>query len=145
MPVNAGKGFPEGDYMNKVILVGRLTKDPELRATQSGVAVVSFSVACDRRFAKEGERSADFISCVAWGKTAEFISRYFTKGTRIGLSGRIETRSWEDDKGNKRYATDVVAEEVEFCQSKNEGGQAPSAPNADVSGFTPVEDEDLPF
>ena len=107
--------------MNKVILVGRLTKDPELRATQSGTAVISFSVACDRRFAKEGERSADFINCVGWGKTAEFISRYFAKGMRIALSGRIETRSWEDDKGNKRYATEVVAEEVEFAQSKGEG------------------------
>ena len=134
------------NFMNKTILVGRLARDPELRATQSGTAVVSFSVACDRRFAKEGERSADFISCTAWGKTAEFISRYFTKGMRIGLSGRIETRSWEDDKGNKRYATEVVAEEVEFCQSKNESGsQTPAAPNGDLDGFMAVEDEDLPF
>ena len=146
MPVCAGKGFLEGDYMNKVILVGRLAKDPELRATQSGTAVVSFSVACDRRFTKEGERSADFISCTAWGKTAEFISRYFTKGMRIALSGRIETRSWEDDKGNKRYATEVVVEEVEFAQSKGEGSsQALAAPNAELDGFMPVEDEDLPF
>ncbi len=143
--MHAGKGFPEGDYMNKVILVGRLAKDPELRATQSGTSVVSFTVACDRKFTEEGERSADFISCIAWGKTAEFISRYFTKGMRIALSGRIQVRSWEDDKGNKRYATEVVAEDVEFAQSKNEGGQAPSAPNADLDGFMPVEDEDLPF
>ena len=105
--------------MNKVVLVGRLTKDPELRSTQSGTAVASFTVACDRRFQKEGEeRQADFINCVAWGSTAEFVSRYFAKGQRMALSGRIETRSWQDDKGNKRYATEVIAEDVEFAQSK---------------------------
>ena len=131
--------------MNKVILVGRLSREPEIRSTQNGTAVASFSVACDRRYTKEGgERQADFISCTAWGKTAEFINQYFRKGMRIALSGRIETRSWEDNEGNKRYATEVVAEDVEFAQSKNEGGQAPSAPNSDLDGFMPV-DEDLPF
>ena len=136
--------------MNKVILVGRLARDPELRSTQSGTAVVSFTVACDRRFVKEGEeRQADFINCVAWNKTAEFISRYFTKGMRIALDGRIQTRSYDDQQGNKRYITEVIAEEVEFAQSKHEGsGQsvpANAAPNADVSGFMPVEDGDLPL
>jgi len=136
--------------MNKVILVGRLARDPELKSTQSGTAVVSFTVACDRRYVKEGEeRQADFISCTAWGKTAEFISRYFTKGMRVALSGRIQTRSYDDQQGNKRYITEVIAEEVEFAQSKNEsGGQAvpkDAAPNADVSGFMPVDDGDLPF
>ncbi len=146
--------------MNKVVLVGRLARDPELRTTQSGTAVVSFTVACDRRFARQGEeRQADFISCVAWNKTAEFISRYFTKGMRIALDGRIQTRSYDDQNGNKRYVTEVVAEDVEFAQSKNEnaGGYsanaydaphiaaAPQAPSADIDGFMPVEEEDLPF
>ena len=148
--------------MNKVVLVGRLARDPELRTTQSGTAVVSFTVACDRRFARQGEeRQADFISCVAWNKTAEFISRYFTKGMRIALDGRIQTRSYDDQNGNKRYITEVVAEDVEFAQSKNEGGSgdyqapafsapqaapaAPQAPSADIDGFMPVEEEDLPF
>ena len=145
--------------MNKVVLVGRLARDPELRTTQSGTSVVSFTVACDRRFARQGEeRQADFISCVAWNKTAEFISRYFTKGMRIALDGRIQTRSYDDQNGNKRYITEVVAEDVEFAQSKNEGGgyqpaafdapytpAAPQAPSADIDGFMPVEEEDLPF
>ncbi|MBR6729285.1 MAG: single-stranded DNA-binding protein [Clostridia bacterium] len=143
--------------MNKVVLVGRLARDPELRTTQSGTAVVSFTVACDRRFVKQGEeRQADFIGCVAWGKTAEFVSRYFTKGMRIALDGRIQTRTWEDQNGQKRYATEVIAEDVEFAQSKNENGgsyqapaysapAAPQAPSADIDGFMPVEEEDLPF
>ena len=146
--------------MNKVVLVGRLARDPELRTTQSGTNVVSFTVACDRRFARQGEeRQADFISCVAWNKTAEFISRYFTKGMRIALDGRIQTRSYDDQNGNKRFVTEVVAEDVEFAQSKTENGGfnqapdysapqapvAPQAPSADIDGFMPVEEEDLPF
>lgn len=137
--------------MNKVILVGRLTKEPELRATQSGVNVCSFTVACDRRFQKEGEeRQADFINCIAWRQQAEFISKYFTKGTRIALDGSIQTRSWDDSEGNKRYATEVVVDHVEFAQSKNEAGQNHTAnttaqPSGDIDGFYPVEEEDLPF
>lgn len=136
--------------MNKVVLVGRLSRDPELRATQSGANVVSFTVACDRRFARQGEeRQADFISCVAWNKTAEFISTYFTKGMRIALEGSIQTRSW-DDNGTKRYATEVLVENVEFAQSKNEGSihqnaVAPMAPQADVDDFMPIDEENLPF
>lgn len=146
--------------MNKVVLVGRLARDPELRTTQSGTAVVSFTVACDRRFVRQGEeRQADFIQCVAWNKTAEFVSRYFTKGMRIALDGRIQTRSYDDQNGNKRYVTEVITEDVEFAQSKNEGNSgyqapaysapaapaAPQAPSADIDGFMPVEEEDLPF
>ncbi|MBR5236007.1 MAG: single-stranded DNA-binding protein [Clostridia bacterium] len=145
--------------MNKVVLVGRLARDPELRTTQSGTPVVSFTVACDRRFARQGEeRQADFIGCVAWNKTAEFISRYFTKGMRIALDGRIQTRTYDDQSGNKRYITEVVVEDVEFAQSKTEGGSyqaspypasqspaMPQAPSADIDGFMPVEEEDLPF
>jgi len=138
--------------MNKVILVGRLTKDPELRVTQSGVNVCSFTVACDRRFQKAGEeRQADFISCIAWRQQADFISKFFTKGMRIALDGSIQTRSWDDNDGNKRYATEVVVDHAEFAQSKNESAgssQAPSyasAPSGDIDGFMPVEEEDLPF
>ncbi len=142
--------------MNKVILVGRLARDPELRTTQSGVSVCSFTVACDRRYQKAGEeRQADFISCIAWRQQADFICKFFTKGMRIALDGSIQTRSWDDNDGNKRYATEVVVDHAEFAQSKNEGmsssAQAspanpfPTAPSGDIDGFMPVEEEDLPF
>lgn len=139
--------------MNKVILLGRMAKDPELRSTQSEKAVATFTVACDRIFAK-GE--ADFINCVAWNKTAEFVNRYFKKGDRISLCGRIQVRSWEDN-GQKRYATEVVADEVEFAQSKSEGMQSPTPqPQIETTGnfgnipamiddFVPIDDSDLPF
>ncbi len=146
--------------MNKVVLVGRLSRDPELRNTQSGTAVAGFTVACDRRYAKQGEeRQADFISCVAWGKTAEFVNHYFKKGMRIALDGRIQTRTFEDQNGNKRYVTEVIAEGVEFAQSKNENfdTSVPSeepeqtalsetiAPSANGLEGLVVDDEDLPF
>jgi len=144
--------------MNKVILMGRLARDPELRTTQSGINVCSFTVACDRRFQKAGEeKQADFINCIAWRQQAEFVSKFFTKGMRIALDGSIQTRSWDDNDGNKRYATEVVVDHAEFAQSKNEGmgggGFAPapqsapfaSAPSGDIDGFMPVEEEDLPF
>lgn len=102
--------------MNKVLLVGRLTKAPELRYTQSGTANVAFTIAVDRKFSKEKE--ADFISCVAWQKTAEFIAQYFTKGQSIGIEGRIQTRSYDTQDGSKRYVTEVVVEQVEFVGSK---------------------------
>ena len=144
--------------MNKVILVGRLVRDPELKTTPSGVSVCSFTVACDRRYQKEGEdRQADFINCVAWRGTADFVSKYITKGTRIALDGSIQTRSWDDDQGNRRYVTEVLAEHVEFAQSKSEGqskaNDLPQMINQPTSnndgyiseGFMPVVDEDLPF
>lgn len=143
--------------MNRVVLVGRLARDPELRTTPSGVSVCNFTVACDRRYTQNGERQADFISCIAWRQSGEFVSRYFTKGNRIALEGSIQTRSWDDQNGNKRYATEVVVDHVEFAQSKGEGGfapqgmpsaapvAAPSAPSGDIDGFMPIEEEDLPF
>ncbi len=146
--------------MNKVILVGRLTKDPELRATTSGVSVCSFTVACDRRFVKAGEeRKADFINCIAWRQSAEAISKYFVKGNRIALEGSIQTRSWQDNEGKNRYATEVVVDAWEFAQSKGEGGNSynpasnsglypvePEAPVVgDIDGFMPIEEDDLPF
>lgn len=138
--------------MNKVILVGRLTKDPELRSTASGVSVCSFTVACDRRFVKQGEeRKADFIDCIAWRQAAESISKYFAKGHRIALEGSIQTRSWTDNDGKNRYATEVVVDQWEFAQSKSENATVTandenSASSAgDIDGFIPIEDEDLPF
>ena len=140
--------------MNQVILLGRITKDPELKQTQSGVPVCSFTVACDRRYQKEGEdRQADFINCVAWRQTAEFINRFFVKGMRIALVGSIQTRSWDDEKGNKRYATEVIVEHAEFASDKRNNApeasqpiSSPAVPSGDIDGFMPIDyDEDLPF
>jgi single-strand DNA-binding protein len=136
--------------LNKVILCGRLTADVELKQTQSGVHVCSFTIAVNRRIAKEGDQQADFISVVAWRQTAEFISKYFKKGSSICVSGSIQTRSWKDNNGNNRYATEVVAEEAMFVDSKSESGnhdspafasQAPTAPNFEELKT----DDDLPF
>ena len=101
--------------LNKVILMGRLTRDPELRSTPNGVSVASFTLAVDRDFAKQGEeRKTDFINIVAWRNTADFVSKYFTKGQLVAVSGKLQVRSWDDaQSGQKRYATDVVADEVE--------------------------------
>lgn len=107
--------------MNKVILMGRLTKEPEIRYTPSnGTAVCQFTVAVDRRFKSEGQPQADFINCVAWRTTAEFVSKYFTKGSRIAIVGQIQTRTWDDNDGKRHYVTEVIADEVEFCESKRQ-------------------------
>ncbi len=107
--------------MNNVSLIGRLTADPELRHTQSGLANTRFTIAVDRRFTRQGEeRQADFINIVAFQQTAEFVCKYFGKGKRIALTGRIQTGSYTDRDGNKRYTTDVIAENVEFCDSKSD-------------------------
>lgn len=139
--------------MNKVILMGRLTRDPELRYSTNGnnTAVCRFSIAVDRRFQKPGEeRQADFIPVVTFGKTGEFCSKYFTKGSRIAVVGSIQTRTWDDAEGKKHYATDVIAEEAYFADSKrSEGGGPAKAGNdhgmVENDGFYPLEDEDLPF
>ncbi len=109
--------------MNKVILMGRLTKDPETRYTQNtNTLVASFSLAVNRRFVRQGEeRQADFINIVAWSKTGEFCSKYFKKGQQVGVIGRIQTRTWDDEQGQKHYVTEVVAEEVYFADSKRDG------------------------
>ncbi len=108
--------------LNRVILFGRLTKDPELRQTQSGVAVARFTVACDRQFADKqtGKREADFIECVAWRNTAEFVSRYFTKGAAITVEGTLQNNNFEDKNGVKHYGYVVVADQVGFGGSKKE-------------------------
>lgn len=109
--------------LNVAIIMGRLTADPELRTTASGVAVTTFSVAVDRRFQRQGEeKQTDFINVVAWRQTAEFVSRYFHKGSMIAVRGSIQQRNYEDKNGNKRTAFEIVAEEVSFCGSKAETG-----------------------
>lgn len=129
--------------MNKAILMGRLTRDPETRYTQTNnIQVTSFTLAVNRRFAKQGEQQADFINIVAWNKTAEFVSKYFRKGQQVGVIGRIQTRNYDDDKGVKHYITEVIAEEVYFADSKKEG-QADT--EIDTANDFEVSSDDLPF
>ncbi len=113
--------------MNKAILMGRLARDPEIRTTQSGISVCNFTVACDRRSrAADGtyQNQADFIPCVAWRQQAEFVNRYFAKGDRILVVGSIQPRSWEDQSGQRRYTTEVIIDEVEFCESRRGAGRS---------------------
>ena len=139
--------------LNKVILMGRLTRDPELRSTPTGVNVVSFTLAVDRDYARQGEeRKTDFINIVAWRNTADFVAKYFSKGQLVAVSGNLQVRSWDDTQsGQKRYATDVVADEVFFAESKKTTSSDNSFDTSDntfdttsVAGFTTA-DEDLPF
>ena len=141
--------------MNKVELVGRLTRDPELRTTANGVSVCSFTVAVNRRFRNaQGEYEADFINCVAWRQSAELLAKYFTKGRMVGIVGSIQTRNYEK-VGQRVYVTEVSVEEVHFVESRNASGDAPSAPTMTHSepsfdmdsGFVamPSADDDLPF
>lgn len=130
--------------MNKCQIVGRMTKDPDIRYSQSNVCVARFSVAVDRRIKKEGEPSADFPNVVAFNKTAEFIEKYFHKGMKIGISGRIQTDSYDGRDGNKVYTTTVVAEEVEFVESKQNNAPAPQSDDGFMNIPEGIEDE-LPF
>lgn len=133
--------------MNKVSLTGRLTRNPEIRYTNSGSAVASFTVAVDRRFKRDGEQTADFISCVAFGKTGEFIEKYFVKGSGIELTGRIQTGSYTNKDGNKVYTTDVIAEEVGFTQGKKSDSNSGNQTNT-TDDFMEIPDdigEELPF
>lgn len=116
--------------LNHIVIMGRLTKDPELRRTGSGVAVASFTVAVDRDFGK-GEKETDFIDCVAWRQTGEFVSKHFTKGRMIVVSGRLQIREWTDKDGNKRRTAEVVADNCYFGDSKKDGENTP-----DASGYT---------
>lgn len=153
--------------MNKVILMGRLTRDPEVRYSQGAepLAVARYSLAVNRRFKRQGEPDADFINCVAFGKTGEFAEKYFKKGQMVSVVGRLQVRNWEDQEGKKRVSTDVVVEEQFFAESKasfeSHRGFAPAdshdAPASSAStpkpsaadGFYPIdesiEDDDLPF
>lgn len=129
--------------LNNVTLMGRLVNDPKIRTTSSGKSVTDFRIAVDRAFSKDGNRQADFITIVAWEKTAEFIGKHFSKGSMIAIQGKIQTRNYEDGNGNKRTAFEVVATEVSFCGGKNEGASAPSVPAPDFEEITDT--EDLPF
>lgn len=104
--------------LNHIVLMGRLTRDPELRTTQSGVNVASFTIACERDFAQNGEREADFLKCVAWRGTGEFVSKYFRKGSMIVVSGRLGIRKWDDRNGNKRESPEITCDSVYFGESK---------------------------
>lgn len=143
--------------LNMVALMGRFTFEPELRKTPSDVSVIRFQIACDRTYQRAGaERQTDFIDCVAWRQTAEFISRYFHKGSMIAVEGTIQTSSYTDKNGNQRKQVEVLANNVSFCGSKNEAGSvsnngynqaAPSYASADNSDFEEIvdDDDDLPF
>lgn len=134
--------------MNKVELIGRLTKDPETRYTQGqeAMAISRFNLAVDRRFKKDGQTTADFISCVAFGKSGEFVEKYFHKGMKVAVVGRIQTGSYDHKDGYKVYTTDVVCEELDFCEKKQD--EAQSEPQTDADGFMNIPDgfdEELPF
>lgn len=139
--------------MNKVILMGRLTREVDCRYTQSSnTLVASFNLAVNRRFVKQGEeRQADFFNIVAWGKLGEFCSKYFHKGQQVGIIGRLQTRTWEDDNGTKHYATEIIAEEAYFADSKRDDA-SPNDPFANGAGetndgndFEIQSADDLPF
>lgn len=152
--------------MNKVVLIGRLTKDPELKYTPgTGTAVATFTLAIDRRTSKDGQREADFINIVAWNKTAELVANYMSKGRLLGVSGRIQTRSYDAKDGTKRYVTEVVAEEVQFLDKGNGAQQGFQGGNRQVAAtnnssydaaasfkepayaddMTPIDDGEIPF
>lgn len=141
--------------MNSVNLVGRLTRDPDVRYTDGGTSIARFSLAVDRRFKKDDGPTADFPNCVAFGKSAEFIEKYFHKGMRIGVQGRIQTGSYENQEGTKIYTTDVVVENCEFVESKaaaqesnTASGQQNGFGQPDSDGFMNIPDdipEELPF
>lgn len=136
--------------LNKVILGGRLTADVELKTTPSGVSVCTFNLAINRKYSKDGEQAVDFVSCVAWRSTAEFLAKFFKKGNSLCVVGSIQTRSYTDKEGHKRTATEVVVDEAMFVDSKSEsvsfgGGQGymPDAYAVGVDGYS--EDDDVPF
>ena len=146
--------------MNKVILMGRLTRDPEVRYSQGSepLAVARYTLAVNRRFKRQGDQDADFIGCVAFGKTGEFAEKYFKKGQMVSVVGRLQVRSWDDNEGKKRWSTDVVVEEQYFAESRasfeshRDSASAPKAaaqPAPPSDGFYPIdesiEDDDLPF
>ena len=139
--------------LNKIIIMGRLTRDPELRRTGSGTAVTSFSLACDRDFkSRSGDKETDFIEVVAWKNTAEFVSKYFGKGRMAVVEGRLQTRDWTDREGGKRVATEIVADNVYFGDSKRDSDSGTASSYSDtLSGMTQdfseiiEEDGEIPF
>lgn len=131
--------------LNSVIIMGRLTSTPELKTTSSGLSVTSFTVAVDRRFQKQGEeKQADFLNVVAWRQTADFVCKYFNKGSMIAVQGELQTRNYEDKNGNKRVATEIVADNVSFCGGKKDSAATEPA-GGDNYDYTAASDDDLPF
>ena len=141
---------------NIVVLTGRLTADPELKTTQSGLSVTSFSIAVDRRFGSGEERQTDFINIVAWRQLAEFVAKYFKKGNLIGIEGSIQTRKYTDKNGNNRTAFEVVANNVQFVETKRDSAPSATEDNAPAASFSnaganefadlgDISDDDLPF
>lgn len=134
--------------MNKVILMGRLTKDPEITSTATGTQIARFDIAVDRRFKREGDPDADFFNCNAFGKQAEFVDKYLHKGTKIVISGRVQNNNYTDKNGNKVYGTKIMVEEIEFAESKNANSGNTSSEQTSSSDFLNVPEglvEELPF
>lgn len=134
--------------LNHIVIMGRLTRDPELRYTQSQIPVASFTIAVDRDFSKGEEKQTDFIDCVAWRNTAEFVQKYFTKGSMAAVSGRLQIRDWTDKEGGKRRSAEIVADNVYFGESKrnrDEGEQSNSATSEPTFSDLSDADGDLPF
>lgn len=137
--------------LNHINIMGRLTRDPELRRTGSGVAVASFTIACDRDFGNNGEKETDFVDIVAWRNTAEFVDKYFSKGRMAVVSGRLQIRGWTDKDGNKRKNAEIVADNVYFGDSKSDNSNQNNGftgfVKADKGNFAPIEEPDaeLPF
>ncbi len=128
---------------NQITIAGRLTADPELKQTQSGISVTSFTVAVNRRAKKGEEAVADFLPCVAWRQTAEFITKFFRKGSAICVTGSLQTRKWQDQNGNNRISYEILVDEAFFVENKDTAGQAGGAPANET--FEPVDDDSLPF
>lgn len=145
--------------MNKALLIGRLTKEPEIRHTQNGATVVSYTLAVNRRIQTPGQPDADFISCVAWNKTADLMAQYLHKGSLIGVEGRIQTRSYDNQQGQRVYVTEIFTESIQFLESKNStssndqpdiGYQEPQQSDNNTTGYDPnetlnIDSDDLPF
>lgn len=142
--------------MNKVFMIGRLAADPELRTTQSGTPVATYRLAVNRRRSAEATQEADFFPCVAWGKGAEFAAKYMRRGMKIAIAGRLQTRAYDAQNGTKRYVTEIIVDEHEFCESRGAAAPeqaAPAAPSAPAAqnarpadgGYTQVDDDELPF
>lgn len=137
--------------LNHITIMGRLTKDVELRRTGSGVAVASFTIACDRDYSKDGEKETDFFDCVAWRQTGEFVSKYFRKGSMIVVDGRLQIRGWTDKDGNKRKTAEIVADNCYFGEAKNSNSQNDNSfanyGNSQAQDFEVLDGEDigLPF
>ena len=133
--------------INNVVLTGRLSRDPEIKQTQSGVSVCNFCIAVDRQYKSGEEKICDFINCAAWRGTADFVSKWFRKGDGIGVTGSIQTRKWVTDGGENRYATEVLCQQVSFLDGKKNAAEATQTPMEGNQNFSEVteEDESLPF